>query len=222
MGLESIFVLTTRTMHWFIKRGFVQVDADWLPEARKRKYNWDRRSQVFVKKLGLSRYRQQTAQSRSETDMARTVQCVYLKKRSRRPGFRALPGRTRQAHLRLGQQGSLGGVDEAPDDAGQRKPPQSRRPARPPIPGAADGEFLLRCRRRAAGRICSADRLNIPRESSTVLVNRKFAKESTWQQQSGNGHGNVHCFVICFVHFDDGCLGSLRIATRKRLKAHCK
>lgn len=51
-GLESIFVLTTRTMHWFIKRGFVQVDPDWLPEARKRKYNWDRRSQVLVKKLG--------------------------------------------------------------------------------------------------------------------------------------------------------------------------
>ena len=24
-GLESIFVLTTRTMHWFLKRGFVQV-----------------------------------------------------------------------------------------------------------------------------------------------------------------------------------------------------
>ena len=50
-GLHSIFVLTTRTMHWFIKRGFVQVDADWLPEARKRKYNWDRKSQVLVKKL---------------------------------------------------------------------------------------------------------------------------------------------------------------------------
>jgi amino-acid N-acetyltransferase len=52
MGLDSIFVLTTRTMHWFIKRGFVQVDPDRLPEARKRKYNWDRRSQVLVKKLG--------------------------------------------------------------------------------------------------------------------------------------------------------------------------
>jgi amino-acid N-acetyltransferase len=51
MGLESIFVLTTRTMHWFIKRGFEQVDPEWLPEARKRKYNWDRRSQVLVKKL---------------------------------------------------------------------------------------------------------------------------------------------------------------------------
>jgi amino-acid N-acetyltransferase len=52
LGLDSIFVLTTRTMHWFIKRGFQQVDPDWLPEARKRKYNWDRRSQVLVKKLG--------------------------------------------------------------------------------------------------------------------------------------------------------------------------
>ncbi len=51
MGLQSMFVLTTRTMHWFIKRGFVQVDPDWLPEARKRKYNWDRRSQVLVKKF---------------------------------------------------------------------------------------------------------------------------------------------------------------------------
>jgi amino-acid N-acetyltransferase len=51
-GLESIFVLSTRTSHWFIKRGFVQVDADWLPEARKRKYNWDRKSLVLVKKLG--------------------------------------------------------------------------------------------------------------------------------------------------------------------------
>jgi amino-acid N-acetyltransferase len=51
MGLSSLFVLTTRTMHWFIKRGFVPVDPEWLPEARKRKYNWDRRSQVFVKYL---------------------------------------------------------------------------------------------------------------------------------------------------------------------------
>jgi len=50
-GLSSIFVLTTRTMHWFIKRGFQAVDPEWLPEERKRKYNWDRRSQVLVKKL---------------------------------------------------------------------------------------------------------------------------------------------------------------------------
>jgi amino-acid N-acetyltransferase len=50
-GLSSIFVLTTRTMHWFIKRGFVSVSPDWLPEARQKKYNWDRRSQVLVKTL---------------------------------------------------------------------------------------------------------------------------------------------------------------------------
>ncbi len=51
LGLSSIFVLTTRTMHWFIKRGFSPVSPDWLPDARKRKYNWDRKSQVLVKKL---------------------------------------------------------------------------------------------------------------------------------------------------------------------------
>ena len=51
MGLDSIFVLTTRTMHWFLKRGFVQADPDRLPEARRRLYNWDRKSQVLVKKL---------------------------------------------------------------------------------------------------------------------------------------------------------------------------
>jgi len=51
LGVKSIFVLTTRTMHWFIKRGFEQVDPEWLPEARKKKYNWDRRSQVLVKKF---------------------------------------------------------------------------------------------------------------------------------------------------------------------------
>jgi amino-acid N-acetyltransferase len=50
-GLDSIFVLTTRTMHWFLKRGFVLMDPEWLPEARKRKYNWDRKSQVLVKRL---------------------------------------------------------------------------------------------------------------------------------------------------------------------------
>jgi amino-acid N-acetyltransferase len=51
MGLSTLFVLTTRTMHWFNKRGFAPVDPAWLPEARKRNYKWDRRSQVLVKHL---------------------------------------------------------------------------------------------------------------------------------------------------------------------------
>ncbi len=51
LGCKTLFVLTTRTMHWFIKRGFQPVSPDWLPEARKAKYNWDRKSQVLVKQL---------------------------------------------------------------------------------------------------------------------------------------------------------------------------
>lgn len=49
LGLDSIFVLTTRTMHWFLKRGFESVSPDWLPNNRG--YNWNRKSQVLVKKL---------------------------------------------------------------------------------------------------------------------------------------------------------------------------
>jgi amino-acid N-acetyltransferase len=49
--LQSIFVLTTRTTHWFLKRGFVLAEADFLPEPRRQKYNWDRKSLVLVKKL---------------------------------------------------------------------------------------------------------------------------------------------------------------------------
>lgn len=50
-GLESIFVLTTRTMHWFIKRGFFEVEPAWLPEEKLKKYRWDRKSKVLVKRL---------------------------------------------------------------------------------------------------------------------------------------------------------------------------
>ncbi len=50
-GLKSIFVLSTRTTHWFIERGFVEMDAAWLPEQKAALYNYDRRSKVFVKEL---------------------------------------------------------------------------------------------------------------------------------------------------------------------------
>jgi amino-acid N-acetyltransferase len=50
-GLKRLFVLTTRTMHWFLKRGFVQADVDALPKQRQNLYNWQRKSQVLVKKL---------------------------------------------------------------------------------------------------------------------------------------------------------------------------
>lgn len=49
-GLQSIFVLTTRTMDWFLKRGFHAVSPDRLPAGRPR-YNVERKSRVLFKKL---------------------------------------------------------------------------------------------------------------------------------------------------------------------------
>jgi amino-acid N-acetyltransferase len=51
MGLKSIFVLSTRTTHWFIERGFVEADTSRLPDRKQALYNYDRRSKVFVKEL---------------------------------------------------------------------------------------------------------------------------------------------------------------------------
>lgn len=50
-GLRRLFVLTTRTAHWFIERGFATGTPDDLPAARKEMYNWQRRSKVFVKDI---------------------------------------------------------------------------------------------------------------------------------------------------------------------------
>lgn len=50
-GLEAIFVLSTRTSHWFRERGFVAAELNQLPGKRRDLYNWQRRSKVFVKTL---------------------------------------------------------------------------------------------------------------------------------------------------------------------------
>jgi len=44
-------VLTTRTAHFFIKRGFMPATVDDLPRKRQNMYNWQRRSQVLIKTL---------------------------------------------------------------------------------------------------------------------------------------------------------------------------
>ena len=48
---ERLFVLTTRTAHWFVEQGFREVPMTELPEARKQAYNFQRRSKVLVKTL---------------------------------------------------------------------------------------------------------------------------------------------------------------------------
>jgi amino-acid N-acetyltransferase len=50
-NFEQLFVLTTRTAHWFVERGFNEVDPNQLPEEKKALYNYERRSKVFMKKL---------------------------------------------------------------------------------------------------------------------------------------------------------------------------
>jgi len=51
MGAQRLFVLTTRTSHWFIKRGFVQGGVSDLPRERQALYNRSRNSHIFIKKL---------------------------------------------------------------------------------------------------------------------------------------------------------------------------
>ena len=51
LKLKRLFVLTTRTAHWFIERGFSEADVNELPKQRRELYNLQRRSKVFVKAL---------------------------------------------------------------------------------------------------------------------------------------------------------------------------
>ncbi len=50
-GMEQLFVLTTRTEHWFLKRGFKHAKPEDLPPARFKNYNWQRKSMVLIKKI---------------------------------------------------------------------------------------------------------------------------------------------------------------------------
>jgi len=50
-GLKKLFVLTTRTAHWFIERGFKESDIAELPAQKKSLYNYQRKSKVFARKI---------------------------------------------------------------------------------------------------------------------------------------------------------------------------
>jgi len=51
LGLEALFVLSTRTSHWFRERGFHPAKVERLPKRKRDLYNWQRQSKVFVKAL---------------------------------------------------------------------------------------------------------------------------------------------------------------------------
>lgn len=50
-NIHQLFVLTTRTSHWFIENGFEHSAVDELPNARQALYNYQRNSLVFKKEL---------------------------------------------------------------------------------------------------------------------------------------------------------------------------
>jgi amino-acid N-acetyltransferase len=50
-GLKQLFVLTTKSPHWFVERGFVENNVDALPDKKKSLYNYQRNSKIFIKPL---------------------------------------------------------------------------------------------------------------------------------------------------------------------------
>ena len=51
MGITKLFVLTTRTAHWFRERDFKPASIDVLPVKKRQMYNYQRNSKVFIKDL---------------------------------------------------------------------------------------------------------------------------------------------------------------------------
>lgn len=51
LGLETLYVLSTQTMHWFIERGFQPVDIEELPDVLKKNYIPQRNSRAFYRKV---------------------------------------------------------------------------------------------------------------------------------------------------------------------------
>jgi amino-acid N-acetyltransferase len=50
-GLKRLFVLTTKSAHWFVERGFMKAGIEDLPEEKQALYNYQRKSEVLVKPL---------------------------------------------------------------------------------------------------------------------------------------------------------------------------
>ncbi|MCK4709321.1 MAG: amino-acid N-acetyltransferase, partial [Gammaproteobacteria bacterium] len=49
--LKYLFILTTRTSHWFMEKGFSESNIDFLPASKQKTYNLDRQSRIMVKEI---------------------------------------------------------------------------------------------------------------------------------------------------------------------------
>jgi len=54
-GANTVFVLSTQTMEWFVERGFNQVTVEELPPSRQATYNRKRASKIYMKEIKSSR-----------------------------------------------------------------------------------------------------------------------------------------------------------------------
>ncbi|XVF59250.1 hypothetical protein PTKIN_Ptkin07bG0260900 [Pterospermum kingtungense] len=51
LGLDMLFLLTTRTADWFVRRGFRECKIDMIPHERRKKINLSRNSKYYMKNL---------------------------------------------------------------------------------------------------------------------------------------------------------------------------
>ncbi|XP_052204620.1 probable amino-acid acetyltransferase NAGS2, chloroplastic isoform X2 [Diospyros lotus] len=51
LGLEMLFLLTTRTADWFVRRGFSECSIETIPVEKRKKINTSRGSKYYMKKL---------------------------------------------------------------------------------------------------------------------------------------------------------------------------
>ncbi|XP_066381250.1 probable amino-acid acetyltransferase NAGS1, chloroplastic [Miscanthus floridulus] len=51
LGLEKLFLLTTRTADWFVRRGFSECSIESIPEQRRKRINLSRGSKYYIKQL---------------------------------------------------------------------------------------------------------------------------------------------------------------------------
>ena len=51
LKLNELFVLTTKTAHWFLERGFRSAAIADLPQQKQALYNYQRKSLVYRKPL---------------------------------------------------------------------------------------------------------------------------------------------------------------------------
>jgi amino-acid N-acetyltransferase len=51
MGMSTLFALSTQTAHWFLEKGFVEVQVADLPAQKQSLYNYQRNSRIFSKAI---------------------------------------------------------------------------------------------------------------------------------------------------------------------------